>query len=281
MSEKLKSILLIVLGNFIFAIAVVYFVFPYNILSGGVAGIGIIVEQLSGISATIVIDILVISTFILGYLVLGKEFALKTFISSIVYPIFITVLSYFPYHIEADPYMIVIYGGILTGIGLSLVLREDASTGGMDVPSIIMHRYTGMPLHIAFFIVDSITALVGVLVFSIQDVMVGIVFVYLYNSVINKMMVPKTDRAVSIFIISEKKDEINEYIHTKLDRGTTLVPVKGGYTDENREAIMTVVSKQQYHNLEKVIEKIDKFAFVVVSDAKEIKGEGFTYDIRV
>ncbi|HPW52735.1 MAG TPA: YitT family protein, partial [Erysipelotrichaceae bacterium] len=251
------------------------------ILSGGVAGIGIIVEQLSGISATIVIDILVISTFILGYLVLGKEFALKTFISSIVYPIFITVLSYFPYHIEADPYMIVIYGGILTGIGLSLVLREDASTGGMDVPSIIMHRYTGMPLHIAFFIVDSITALVGVLVFSIQDVMVGIVFVYLYNSVINKMMVPKTDRAVSIFIISEKKDEINEYIHTKLDRGTTLVPVKGGYTDENREAIMTVVSKQQYHNLEKVIEKIDKFAFVVVSDAKEIKGEGFTYDIRV
>ncbi|MGI6508980.1 MAG: YitT family protein [Erysipelotrichaceae bacterium] len=281
MSERIKSILLIILGNFIFAIAVVYFVLPYNILSGGVAGVGIIVEQLFDISATITIDILVVSTFIMGFLFLGKEFALKTIISSIVYPIFITVLSYFPYHVEADILLIVIYGGILTGVGLSLVLREEASTGGMDVPAIIIHKYTGLPLHIAFFIVDAITALVGVLVFSVQDVMIGLVFVYIYNVVINKMMVPKSGRAVSLFIISEKKDEINTYIHDKLNRGTTVVPVKGGYTEEEKEAIMTVVSKQQYHQLEKVIEKIDKFAFVIVADAKEIKGEGFTFEVRV
>lgn len=281
MSERIKSILLIILGNFIFAIAVVYFVLPYNILSGGVAGVGIIVEQLFDISATITIDILVVFTFIMGFLFLGKEFALKTIISSIVYPIFITVLSYFPYHVEADIFLIIIYGGILTGVGLSLVLREEASTGGMDVPAIIMHKYTGLPLHIAFFIVDAITALVGVLVFSVQDVMMGLVFVYIYNAVINKMMVPKSGRAVSLFIISEKKDEINTYIHDKLNRGTTVVPVKGGYTEEEKEAIMTVVSKQQYHQLEKVIEKIDKFAFVIVADAKEIKGEGFTFEVRV
>ncbi len=281
MSERIKSILLIILGNFIFAIAVVYFVLPYNILSGGVAGVGIIVEQLFGISATITIDILVVFTFIMGFLFLGKEFALKTIISSIVYPIFITVLSYFPYHVEADIFLIIIYGGILTGVGLSLALREEASTGGMDVPAIIMHKYTGLPLHIAFFIVDAITALVGVLVFSVQDVMMGLVFVYIYNAVINKMMVPKSGRAVSLFVISEKKDEINTYIHDKLNRGTTVVPVKGGYTEEEKEAIMTVVSKQQYHQLEKVIEKIDKFAFVIVADAKEIKGEGFTFEVRV
>jgi uncharacterized membrane-anchored protein YitT (DUF2179 family) len=100
MSEKIKSVLLIVLGNFIFAIAVVYFVLPHNILSGGVAGVGIIIEHLFGISATIVIDILIVFTFVLGYFLLGKEFALKTFISSIVYPVFITIFSFFPYHIE-------------------------------------------------------------------------------------------------------------------------------------------------------------------------------------
>ncbi len=281
MSERIKSILLIILGNLIFAIAVVYFVLPHNILSGGVAGVGIILEQLFGISATVTIDVLVVSTFILGFLFLGKEFALKTIISSIVYPVFITVLSYFPYHIEADLYLIVIYGGVLTGAGLALVLREEASTGGMDVPAIIIHKYTGLPLHITFFIVDAITALVGVLVFSIQDVMMGLVFVYIYNTVINKMMVPKSGRAVSLFIISEMKDEINAYIHDKLNRGTTVIPVKGGYTEDEKEAIMTVVSKQQYHQLEKVIEKIDKYAFVVVSDAKEIKGEGFTYEVRI
>ncbi len=281
MGERIKSILLIILGNFIFAIAVVYFVLPYNILSGGVAGVGIIIEQLFGISATVTIDILVVSTFILGFLFLGKEFALKTIISSIVYPIFITVLSHFPYHVEADVYLIIIYGGILTGVGLALVLREDASTGGMDVPAIIIHRYTGLPLHITFFIVDAITALVGMLVFSVQDVMMGLVFVYIYNFVINKMMVPKSGQAVSILIITEMKDEINSYVHDKLNRGTTIVPVKGGYTEEEKEAIMTVVSKQQYHQLEKFIEKIDKYAFVIVSDAKEIKGEGFTFEVRV
>ncbi|MGI6607806.1 MAG: YitT family protein [Erysipelotrichaceae bacterium] len=281
MSEKVKSILLIILGNFIFSIAIVYFVLPYNILSGGCAGIAIILEETFGMNPTAVIDFLVVSTFISGYFLLGKEFALKTFISSLVYPLFLTVLSYFPYHIEADPIIITVYAGVLTGIGLSLVLREDASTGGMDIPAIALHKYTGLSLPVTMFIIDAIIAVVGILVFSIQDVMNGLVYVYLYNSVINKMMVPKTDRAVSLFIISEKKDEINEYIHDKLERGTTLVPVKGGYTADDKEAIMTVVSKQQYHQLEKVIEKIDKFAFVIVADAKDIKGEGFTYEIRV
>ncbi|MGI6582130.1 MAG: YitT family protein [Erysipelotrichaceae bacterium] len=281
MSERIKSVLLIILGNFIFSIAIVYFVLPYDILSGGCAGIGIIIEELFGINATIVIDVLVVSTFIIGYFILGKEFALKTLVSSIVYPIFLTVLSYFPYHIEADPILIVVYASVLTGVGLALVLREDASTGGTDVPAIVLHKYTGLSLPVTFFIIDGIIAIVGTLVFSLQDVMVGLIYVYLYNSIINKLMVPKTDRAISLFIISEKKDEINDYIHDKLNRGTTLVPIKGGYTDEEKEAIMTIVSKPQYHQLEKVIEKIDKFAFVIVSDAKEIKGEGFTYEIRV
>ena len=281
MNEKIKSVLLIILGNFIFSLAVAYFILPYNILSGGSAGIAIIIEELFSINATVVIDILIFSTFVLGYFILGEKFALKTVVSSIVYPIFLTILSYFPYHIEADLMLITIYASVLTGVGLALVLREDASTGGTDIPALILHKYSGLSIPVSLFITDAIIALVGILVFSVQDVMVGLVYVYLTNYVINKLMVPKTDRAVSLLIISEKKDEISNYIHDKLERGTTVFPVKGGYTDENREAIMTVVSKQQYYHLEKMIEKIDKYAFVIVSNAKEIKGEGFTYEIRV
>ncbi|MDO4377858.1 MAG: YitT family protein [Erysipelotrichia bacterium] len=281
MKFDFKSIVTIILGNLIFAVSVNFFVLPYDVLSGGVAGIALIVNKIFNWNTVIVIDSLIIITFIMAMLFLGKEFTLKTVISSIVYPIFITLLSKIDYFIVADPILIAVMGGAIGGIGLSIVLKQNASTGGMDVPAIIIHNITHLPLAKVMFLLDSFVVLMGVISYSVEEVMLGIVYVYICNAVINKMIVPKTDSAVSLFIISDHQKDICAYIHNVLERGTTIINAKGGYTNENKEVIMTVISKAQYNNLEKEIEKIDKYAFVIISDAKEIKGEGFTYEYRV
>ncbi len=281
MKFSLKSVFIIILGNLIFALSVNYFVLPYDILSGGVAGIALILNSLFGLNTVLVIDALVIITFIMGWFFLGKEFSIKTVLSSIVYPLFITVLSQFPYAIEADPILMAVIGGAIGGVGLSIVLKENASTGGMDVPSIIIHNYTHIPLSHIMFIMDGIVVLMGLISYSAAQVMLGILYIYVCNAVIDKMIVPKANSAVSLLIISNHQDEICDYIHNELERGTTIIPAKGGYTSDVKEVIMTVISKGQYHKLEQEIDRIDKYAFVVISDAKEIKGEGFTYEYRV
>ena len=96
-----------------------------------------------------------------------------------------------------------------------------------------------------------------------------------------KFIIPKNQSAVSLFIISECKEEICQYIHDELSRGTTIIKAKGGYTNNEKDVILTVIEKKQYRQLEKELEKIDKHAFVIISDAKEIKGEGFTYEYRI
>ncbi|MBQ6654001.1 MAG: YitT family protein [Erysipelotrichaceae bacterium] len=278
--KKFKSIFMIVLGNFLLAVSVSYFVLPYNVLSGGCAGIALITRELFGWNTTITIDVLVILFFILGYLFLGREFTLKTALSSAVYPVFITLLSWFDIRIEADQLLMSIFGAVVAGAGVGIVIRENASTGGTDVPPMIVHKYTGMPIPVLMAITDGILVIAGLLAYNIQDVMIGLIYIYISNAIINEVIMPRSS-SVALFIISDRKDEIMSYIHDSLERGTTIVPARGGYTDNAKEVIMTVLSKNQYNLLAQQIERIDPKAFIIVSDAKDVKGEGFSYDYRV
>ena len=281
MKNKILDIAGILFGNFLLAVSVAYFVLPFDILSGGVAGISIITKGIWGWSPTVTIDVLVIGLFIVGAIVLGKEFALKTALSSIVYPIFLEFLVRLPVVLEIDALMAVIFGGLIAGLGVGIAFRHDASTGGTDIISLIANKYLGVPVSTAVMVTDGVITLRGLVTYGMQDVLMGIIYIYASGVAINKIMVPKTNEAVALYIITEKKQEICEYIHTILSRGTTLLHGKGGFTDQDKNIILTVVSKNQYINLSNYIDKVDPYAFVIVSDAKEIKGEGFTYEYRV
>ena len=271
---------MIILGNFLLAVSVSYFVLPYDVLSGGCAGIALITKELFGWDTTITIDVLVIFFFIMGYLFLGRDFTLKTALSTAVYPIFITALSWIDIRIEADQLLMSIFGAVVAGAGIGIVIRENASTGGTDVPPMVIHKYTGLPIAILMGIVDGLLVVAGLLAYSIQDVMIGLIYIYISNAIINEVIMPRSS-SVALFIISEHKLEICDYIHNTLERGTTIVPAKGGYTKNDREVIMTVLSKNQYNLLAEKIEGIDPQAFIIVSEAKDVKGEGFSYDYRV
>ena len=281
MKNKILDIIAVLFGNFLLAVSVAYFVLPFNILSGGVAGISIVVEKVWNTSPTLIIDILVIGLFIVGAIILGKEFAVKTALCSFTYPIFLEVLVRLPIKLEIDMLMSCIFGGLIAGIGIGIAFRHNASTGGTDIVALTINKYTGIPVSTAVMITDSAVTLAGLLTFGLQEVLMGMIYIYASSAAINKVMVPKTDEAVALYIITSKKDEICKYIHIDLFRGTTILKGKGGFTEQERDIILTVVSKSQYMSLSKFIEKTDPYAFVIVSDAKEIKGEGFTYEYRV
>ena len=281
MKNKILDILGILFGNFLLAVSVAYFVLPFDILSGGVAGISIITKGLWGWSPTVTIDVLVIGLFIIGAIVLGKEFALKTALSSLVYPFFLEFLVRLPVKLEIDALMAVVFGGLIAGLGVGIAFRHDASTGGTDIVSLIANKYLGVQVSTAVMVTDGIITLRGLIAYGMQDVLMGIIYIYASGVAINKVMVPKINEAVALYIITDKKKDICEYIHNVLSRGTTLLHGKGGFTEQDKDIILTVVSKNQYMHLSNYIDQVDPYAFVIVSDAKEIKGEGFTYEYRV
>ncbi len=279
--KKVLDILAVLFGNFLLAVSVAYFVLPYDILSGGVAGIAIITKAVFNWGPVLIIDVLVIGLFVIGAIVLGREFAIKTALSSVAYPVFLELLTRYPVNLEVDALMSCIFGGVIAGVGMGIAFRHNASTGGTDIIALVANKYFGIQVSSAMLASDGVITLLGLLTYGLQDVCLGMIYIYASSMAINRVMVPKTDEAVALYIITSKKEEVSDYIHNILSRGTTLLQGKGGYTNEEKDIILTVVSKNQYVRLSNFIEKTDPYAFVIVSDAKEIKGEGFTYEFRV
>jgi len=279
--EIIVDVLLVLVGSFILAISSAYFVLPFEILTGGVAGIAVVITQLTGLNSMVVINSLIGILFLMGAFVLGKGFAYKTIISSIAYPVFMFTLSFHPVPLQIDLLLASIYSGILIGLGVGIVLRTGASTGGMDIPPLIIHKYTNISLSTLFLVVDGLTVVLGLISFGLEKALIGLISVYISTIVIDKVMLFGGTQSKSIHIISEKYEEINKEIQLTLSRGTTILTGTGGYTNESKAVIFVVVSQKQYPELHRLIHHIDPHAFVVVADATEVTGEGFTYDSRI
>ena len=270
---------MIVLGNLAIAIGVSFFILPSNILSGGVAGIAVALEPVFHIEPRLVINGLTLGLYILGAVLLGKQFALKTFVSTIVYPLFITVLGiwFADVRITSNPLLASIYGGIFVGTGIGLVYRVGGSTGGMDIPPLIINKYTHIPLSSLVMMIDGLTVLLGAIVYGIEASMIGLVSVWVCGQVINKLITLGAREAKNVLIISEKHDEVIQQIYQQIDRGVTILHATGAYTQQEKPVIMVVLYKKQFIELNRVIAAVDPEAFVIVSDVNEVQGRGFTY----
>lgn len=278
-NEFVKDILFVVVGNLMLAAGVSFFVVPNSILSGGVAGIAIAIEPVIHLQVNITIAILTIALFLVGAIFLGKGFMFKTALSSVIYPLFVSILTNFTGAIEItnDPILASMYGGVFIGTGLGIVFRTGASTGGMDIPPLIIHKYTHIPVHTLVLIVDTLTVLLGMLIHGIEPALIGIISVWVSSMMVNKAMMFGLHEAQSIMIISERHQEILDEISKQLDRGATILEGYGGYTNEKRPVLMVVIFRKQFPVLNRIVEHIDPNAFVIVHDVNEVQGEGFTY----
>ncbi len=282
MKRNLWNLGQILIGNFILALGVSCFVVPNNILSGGVAGVSIALEPLIPfISPNNMITLLTIVLFIFGGIFLGKGFFFKTLISTIVYPLFVYIISYFMQGalITENALLASLYSGILSGAGVGIVFRTGASTGGMDIPALIIHKWTNIPLSTVVMVIDGLTVLLGITTHSLEAAMIGLISVWSCSYVIDWVLSYGGQKTKSIMIISDHYDELIGQIRNELDRSSTLLEAEGTYTREKKKVLLVVVENKQYPILNRLILSVDPNAFIIVQDAHEIQGNGFTLSL--
>ncbi len=278
----MKNFLFIILGNLIFALGIAVFVIPNGLILGGSTGLALSVQHFLGIDITITVAIINIVTFLAGLFILGKKFAATTLISTFIFPIF---LNYFKdierfKNITSDLLLASIFTALLVGTGVGIVLRVGASTGGLDIPAIILNKKKGIPIAVVLYAID-ISILFSQMIFSnTEQILYGIIIVLITTMVINKVIVyGKNDFMVTI--ISEKYLEISENIHNKIDRGTTFIDIQTGYKKNTQQAVMSVISKRELHSLNKLVQEIDPKAFIIINQVNQVKGRGFSLDKHI
>lgn len=277
----IKDLIFVLAGNGLLALSVALFILPHDILSGGVAGIAVALHPLLHLDTTLIINAMVLGMFVLGCLFLGRSFALKTVISSVVYPMMLTVFTSLVPQLQLNELLAALYGGLLAGAGIGLVMRTGASTGGMDIPPLILHRYTGIKVSTLVMVTDALTVLLGLFVYGLEAVLVGFVSVWATSLGIDKILTFGLGSAKAVQIISDQALQINDRIHTELDRGTTLLQARGGYTQTERTVILVVLEKKEYPKLLELVHEIDSNAFMITSEAADVWGEGFSPHARV
>ena len=278
----MKNFLFIILGNLIFALGIAVFVIPNGLILGGSTGLALSVQHFLGIDITITVAIINIVTFLAGLFILGKKFAATTLISTFIFPIF---LNYFKdierfKNITSDLLLASIFTALLVGTGVGIVLRVGASTGGLDIPVIILNKKKGIPIAVVLYAID-ISILFSQMIFSnTEQILYGIIIVLITTMVINKVIVyGKNDFMVTI--ISEKYLEISENIHNKIDRGTTFIDIQTGYKKNTQQAVMSVISKRELHSLNKLVQEIDPKAFIIINQVNQVRGRGFSLDKHI
>lgn len=278
----MKNFLFIILGNLIFALGIAVFVIPNGLILGGSTGLALSVQHFLGIDITITVAIINIVTFLAGLFILGKKFAATTLISTFIFPIF---LNYFKdierfKNITSDLLLASIFTALLVGTGVGIVLRVGASTGGLDIPAIILNKKKGIPIAVVLYTID-ISILLSQMIFSnTEQILYGIIIVLITTMVINKVIVyGKNDFMVTI--ISEKYLEISENIHNKIDRGTTFIDIQTGYKKNTQQAVMSVISKRELHSLNKLVQEIDPKAFIIINQVNQVRGRGFSLDKHI
>lgn len=278
--KQIVNSITVVVGTFILAIAVETFIIPYRILSGGVAGIAVALQPLLHVSATLIANSVLIILLIIGSFILGKEFLKNTVLSCIAYPIFTSILNG-RVNVVVDPILASFYGGLIAGAGIGIVLKTGASTGGMDIPPLIINKLTGIKLSTLVLITDFLTVLLGLFVYDLSAVLLGLVSVFMTSVAISKVLTINGTVSKAVQIISVKYEDILKEIDAQLERGATLLQGYGSYTGEEKRIILCVVSERQYGTLIEIVKEIDPSAFIITTDATDMHGEGFTYGFRI
>ena len=280
--KRIKKILMIELGTFIFALSVGLFILPERILTGGVAGITALLADFVPISEDILTIILNTFLFVLGSVLLGKEFFLNTLIYSVSYPFALLIVTRLLPEYQVDPLLASLYGGLMGGVSMGIMFRNGGSSGGTDALALIAEKYFRIKVSTAVMIMDSITVLAGLFIYGLNSVLIGMISVILTSISLEKTMsIYGGIQAKRFEIISDKYEEIAADIHGIVERGSTVLDVTGGYTGNRKKMLLVIVSDDQYSTVKEIIDRHDPTALVIISEAKDINGEGFTYEPRI
>jgi uncharacterized membrane-anchored protein YitT (DUF2179 family) len=264
---------LLLVGSLLIALSFNLFLNPNQIASGGVTGISTILQQLFEIEPAVVQWLVNIPLFILGLLLLGGQFGLKTAVGSVLLPFFV-LLTRDLGPLTENVILATIYGGIGVGAGLGIVFRGRASTGGLDLAAQLLHKYTGMGYGLAIALFDGIVIVTAGIIFTPEKALLALIGLYVTTKTIDIVQLGFKHSKVA-FVITRETESIRQAILYDLDRGLTELSAFGGFTGEARPVLMVVVSQTEVTRLKALVKSIDPLAFIILADATEVLGEGF------
>lgn len=273
----LKRLFYVLLGNTIYCVGIVAFVLPLGLITGGTTGLGLIANHYAGIPVEVFAAVFNIVMFLLAVWLLGVSFALTTLISTFYFPFMLGVLQKVKVlqGLTTDPLLATVFTGLFIGVGIGIVIKAGASTGGVDIPPLILNKKFGLPVSVGLYIFD-VGILVGQMLFRDREkILYGILLVMIYTTVMDKVLLNGKNQ-MQVKIISDKYEEINLEIQKKLDRGSTFFKTESGYLRKESMAIMTVVSNREMPKLNQLVLEIDPKAFMVITQVNEVMGRGFT-----
>lgn len=273
----LKSIIPVMIGNIIYALVVKLFILPTNLMSSGTTGIALLANHFLGIPVSFFILIFNVCMLILGLIVLGKKFAMTTIVSTLMYPI---ALEFFnqtlgEFVITNNELLNTIFAGLGIGLALGIVLRSGASTGGMDIPPLVLNHFFRIPVSVSLYVFDFIILSSQSLYNPLERLLYGIILILLTSIVLDKVLLMGTTKT-EVKIISPKFEKIAEEILSEMDRGVTLLNARGGYLKNEHSVVLSVVSNRELPKIEKLVRALDPDAFMVVSRVSEVWGRGFS-----
>lgn len=277
--KLLVKILFILMGNFILAFGVNCFMVPHGIIMGGATGIGIAINKFTGMNLSYAVWILNFILFFLGLFFMGKAFAMSIILSTVFYPLCLNILERVPRIMDMTGNVLLadIYGGVLVGLGIGIVVRQGASTGGLDIPPLILQKKFGIPVGISLYACDFTVLVLQAFFSSSEQVLYGILNVCLSSFVVNYVTV-MGEKKVQVFVISDYFEEIRKELLTDMDLGVTLVHIETGYMGEEQRAVLCVTSARKLYGVNHAIQTIDPKAFISITNVSEVRGRGFTLE---
>ena len=271
------SLLSILVGNTLYALSVLLFLLPANLMSSGTTGIALVMNQLFRVPLSEFIFVFNIAMLVLGWWVLGKQFAMTTVVSSVYYPLMLELLSKVIVDVQVtDNIMLnVLFAGMGIGLSLGIVIRAGASTGGMDIPPLILNKQFRIPVSISLWSFDFVILMAQIAFHPLEDLLYGILLILTISFTLNKVMILGSSKT-EIKIISSQADKIRDAILSKVDRGVTILHGEGGYLRHQTEVILSIVSNHELPKIEYLARNIDPESFIIVSRVTEVWGRGFT-----
>lgn len=275
--KLLRDLLVIVFGNFLYAAGVVFFILPSGLITGGTTGIALSMNYFFDLPVSSFVFCFNLIMFLFGLFILGKSFALTTLISTFCFPFALGLLQKVAggFILTDDILLCTLFGGICIGTAIAIVIRMGASTGGMDIPPLILNKYAHIPVSVSLYVADCVILVLQAIFSEKEKVLYGIVLVLIYSIVLDKLLMFGTNK-MQLKVVSSKVELIKDAIISEIDRGVTLFHGKTGYLEKETDILLSVVSNRELYKVEKLIHQIDEDAFVMVSRVSEVRGRGFS-----
>ena len=278
MKQQLKRLPQILLGNLLLAFAICAFVVPHDFMLGGSNGIALFLQNFIPLPLSVLNGILNVALFLVGLLCMGKDFAMTSLLSTIIYPLIMALLERLPVgtlFVDENPLLCAIFCALISGLGVGIVIRSGGSTGGMDIPPIIMNKYTHIPVGTWILIFDSVIVIAQVCFNGLDGLLNSLLIILLMSLVINKTIVTG-EQKVQIIIISPAYDQIRQEILRTQDCGATMLDIETGFTQEAQKAVFSVVYNKKYPEIRDAALRIDPKAFIVATEVQNVNGRGYT-----